>query len=289
VAACGPQADKLGVVEQATGHAFVSYVREDAHQVGQLQQVLEAHGIPVWRDTADLWPGQDWRWKIRQAITGNALVFIACFSSRSTARSSSFQYEELVLAIEQLRLRSPDVPWLIPVRFDDCAVPDLEIGGGRTVGSIQRADLFGNQRDTEILRLLAVVRQLLGLDLAEPDGGVSLETPDTAPKWVARTSGWLHWTAAQVYSIAYKPEIAAPLIRLTQAIGGDTASTASVLGRMPDSRKAAAILEAMGRHNALPILRAMDASQRALIMPYLAPEFRCNIAADDHGGSCRKP
>lgn len=274
---------KLEIVEQTTGHAFVSYVREDAHQVDQLQQVLEAQGIPVWRDTADLWPGQDWRRRIRQAITDNALVFIACFSSRSTARPKSFQYEELMLAIDQLRLRPPDVPWLIPVRFDDCAVPDLEIGGGRTVGSIQRADLFGSHRDTEILRLLAVVRQLLGLDPVEPGGGGSQEIPDTVPEWAARTSDWLHWSAAQVYSIAYKPEIAAPLIRLTQALGGDAAGTASVLGRMPDRRKAAAILEAMGRHNALPVLHAMDASRRGLIMPYLAPGFHYDMTADDHG------
>ena len=34
----------------------------------------------MWRDTADLWPGEDWRAKIRQAIICNALVFIACFS-----------------------------------------------------------------------------------------------------------------------------------------------------------------------------------------------------------------
>ena len=51
-------------------------------------QLLEAAGIPVWRDTADLWPGEDWRMNIRRAITDNALVFIACFSLVSLARSS---------------------------------------------------------------------------------------------------------------------------------------------------------------------------------------------------------
>jgi hypothetical protein len=65
------------------GRAFVSYVREDARRVDQLQQALETAGIPVWRDTADLWPGEDWQAKIRQAITANALVFIACFSGRA--------------------------------------------------------------------------------------------------------------------------------------------------------------------------------------------------------------
>jgi len=115
----------------------------------------------VWRDTADLWPGEDWRAKIRRAITGNALVFIACFSSRSVARVKSYQNEELLLAIEELRLRRPDEPWLIPVRFDNCAIPDRDLGAGRTLGSIQRADLFGERRDTAILRLVGTVLRLL--------------------------------------------------------------------------------------------------------------------------------
>jgi hypothetical protein len=39
-------------------------------------------------------------------------------------------HEELLLAIDQLRLRRPDDPWLIPVRFDNCNVPELELGAG---------------------------------------------------------------------------------------------------------------------------------------------------------------
>jgi hypothetical protein len=66
-------------VEKPAGHAFISYVREDSHEVDKLQRELEAAGISVWRDTADLWSGEDWRAKIRRAITDNALVFIACF------------------------------------------------------------------------------------------------------------------------------------------------------------------------------------------------------------------
>jgi len=80
---------------------------------------------------------------IRRAITDDALVFIACFSHKSLARNKSYQNEELTVAIEQLRSRRPDVPWLIPVRFDDCEIPDYDIGPGRTLRSIHRADLFG--------------------------------------------------------------------------------------------------------------------------------------------------
>jgi TIR domain len=144
------------------GHAFLSYVREDSSEVDVLQHALEEAGVRVWRDTRDLWPGEDWRARIRDAITGDALVFIACFSLRSVTREKSYQNEELALAIDQLRLRRPDVPWLIPVRLEECAIPDHDIGRGRTLSSIQRADLFGEHRDEALSRLVAAVLRILG-------------------------------------------------------------------------------------------------------------------------------
>jgi Mg/Co/Ni transporter MgtE len=89
---------------------------------------------------------------------------------------------------------------------------------------------------------------------------------------------------AQIYSVAYKPEIAAPLIRLTQALGGTTASAASMLGHMPD-QKAAAILEAMDRRNTLLILREMDPSRRGLIMEHLPASIRYLAASAAYAGT----
>ena len=137
-------------------------MREDSQKVDRLQQALEAAGVVVWRDTANLWPGEDWRVKIRRAITDNALVFIVCFSLASISRSKSYQNEELTLAIEQIRLRPPDDPWLIPVRLDECEIPYREIGAGRTITSFQHADLFGDRADESIERLVAAVLRILG-------------------------------------------------------------------------------------------------------------------------------
>jgi SpoVK/Ycf46/Vps4 family AAA+-type ATPase len=142
-------------------HAFISYVREDSRHVDLLQDRLEAAGVRVWRDTADLWPGEDWRAKIRQAIQNDALVFIACFSRQSLIRHRSYQNEELALAIDELHRRRPDDVWLIPVRFSDCEIPDLDIGQGRTLTSIQRADLFGDRAEEAVTRLVASVLRIL--------------------------------------------------------------------------------------------------------------------------------
>src|SRR5215472_13646406 len=151
------------------GHAFLSYAHVDAARADRLQRLLETSGIRVWRDTSDLWPGEDWRVRIRQAITEDALAFLACFSRASLDREAGYQNAEIALAIEQMQLRRPDVPFLIPVRFDDCAIPDLDLGGHRALGSIHRADLFGDDEDGNSVRLVEAVRRLLGRQ-PEPAG-----------------------------------------------------------------------------------------------------------------------
>lgn len=143
------------------GHAFISYVREDREKVDRVQSLLVGAGVRVWRDTADLWPGDDWRLRIRQAITDDALAFIACFSQASNARAVNGQNEELVLAVEQLRRRLPGNPWLIPVRLDPCEIPDLEIGGGRTLRSLERVDLFDDTWHAGAGRLVVGVSRIL--------------------------------------------------------------------------------------------------------------------------------
>lgn len=98
---------------------------------------------------------------IRRAITNDALAFIACLSSTSLSRDKSYQYEEIALAIDQLRQRRPGVSFFIPVRLDDCDLPDWDIGGGRTLGSIQQVDVFGAKATQGLARLITVVQNIL--------------------------------------------------------------------------------------------------------------------------------
>jgi len=190
------------------GHVFISYVREDSHQVDLLHRTLKAARIPVWRDAADLWPGEDWRGEIRRAITGDALVFIACFSRASLARDSSYQNEELTLAIEQMRFRRPGKPWLIPVRFDECEIPDWDIGGGRTLTSIQHVDLFGDLSGDATARLVEAVLRILGRHLEagacrheEPSPAGAAQAPLQPGFAVTLSAG--HTSA--VNSVAFSP------------------------------------------------------------------------------------
>jgi hypothetical protein len=172
-------------------HAFISYVHEDEELVDRLQDALEAAGVKVWRDKDDLPPGSDWATEIRQAITQRSLAFIACFSNASDSRARSYQYEELVVAVEQFRQLRPGEQWLFPVRFDDVPLPEYSLGAGRTMDSLHRTDLFGRRRDSNLIRLTAAINQRVGSQISvappRPDESGSLaEGPGRAIKRMLR-------------------------------------------------------------------------------------------------------
>ena len=125
----------------ATPRAFISYVSEDSTLVDQLQRDLEAAGIQVWRDKDQLAPGMQWKTAIRRAIR-NGTFFLACFSKASASRTKSYMFEELTIAIDELRQRSQDSSWFLPLKLNDCDIPDWDIGGGRNLRDIQYAELY---------------------------------------------------------------------------------------------------------------------------------------------------
>ena len=114
-----------------------------------------------WRDTESLWPGQDWKAKIRQAITDGAFAFVACFSSIGLAKRISGQYPELYLAAEEHRRRRPRVPWILPVRLDDCVVPTATSVAGRRSPTSSALDLFRADRDEQLARLVKAVKAII--------------------------------------------------------------------------------------------------------------------------------
>lgn len=123
--------------------------------------MLESAGIPVWRDTADLWPGKDWRARIRDAITRYALVFILVSPAIVLrARRATSARNSCPLLTRCVYVGRIIHGWYL-YGPTNCDVPDFELGAGRTLASIQRADLFGPSRDLAAGRLVAAVQRLL--------------------------------------------------------------------------------------------------------------------------------
>jgi hypothetical protein len=218
-----------------TGHAFISYAHANSGKVDQLQRALETAGIRVWRDATELSPGEDWHARIRDAITQNSLAFIACFSRQSVARMASYQNEELTLAIEEMRKRSPGVPWLIPVRLNDCDIPDRDIGGGRTLSSIHRADLFGPGAKASADKLVAVVLKILRRDSIAP-GAVGPPAPPTSTKSTTTKGSAAKRPSATVLNPAIN---ATPLGDPSEGVTHTNALPEK--GRLPNSRVASPV------------------------------------------------
>jgi hypothetical protein len=88
---------------------------------------------------------------------------VACFSNQSTAKDKSYQNEELILAVEEYRMRPPGRPWLFPIRFDEVDLPEFNLGAGKTLNDLQRTDLFGAKREPELARLSISISRVIGL------------------------------------------------------------------------------------------------------------------------------
>lgn len=136
---------------------FISYVRENSELVDKLQEDLEAHNIEVWIDRKDLGVGSRWKRQVRAAIHSGSF-FIACFSKEYHERDTTYMNEELTLAIEEIRIRPSDKTWFIPVKLNECDIPDREIGGGETLRDLTYTALYEDW-DKSIERIVTEIQQ----------------------------------------------------------------------------------------------------------------------------------
>ena len=141
-------------------HVFISYVRENRALVDRLATTLLVAGIKVWLDRDAIAVGSRWADAIRVAIREGAF-FIACFSAEYYERDRTYMNEELTIAIEELRQRSTDRVWFIPVLLSHCRVPDRAISSMETLASLQWVDL-AEDWETGIERILSVVKKPVG-------------------------------------------------------------------------------------------------------------------------------
>jgi formylglycine-generating enzyme required for sulfatase activity len=102
---------------------FLAHASEDKPAVLALHERLKQAGYKPWLDKKDLIPVQNWRSVIPKAIADSQL-FIACLSQRSIAKQG-FVQREFKMALNQYADRPPNSIYLIPLRLDECDIPDL--------------------------------------------------------------------------------------------------------------------------------------------------------------------
>jgi hypothetical protein len=118
---------------KATVQTFISYAPEDEEEVKSLYRKLFNAGFKPWMDKRDILPGERWDSSIRRAIRQSDF-FLACLSANSVNKLGWIQREiKVALDIWQEKLEG-DI-YLIPVRLEDCEVPE-------SLSGFQWVDLF---------------------------------------------------------------------------------------------------------------------------------------------------
>jgi len=123
-----PQTDRqLGTTREAQAElkqlrAFLCHASGDKPRVRDLYSKLAASGIDPWLDEKKLLPGQDWNRVITNAVRGSDVV-IVCFS-RASVMKSGYVQKEMRLALDVAEEQPEGTMFLIPVRLEECEVPD---------------------------------------------------------------------------------------------------------------------------------------------------------------------
>ena len=136
-------------------HVFISYCHENKATVDQLCNTLISNDVTVWVDWDNLNPGTPWKQAIQQAIH-HGDFFIACFSKEYNARDKTYMNEELSIAIDKLQQKPVDKVWFIPVKLNECEIPDIDIGEGVTLQDLQYVNLHEDW-DIGIQQILDVI------------------------------------------------------------------------------------------------------------------------------------
>jgi formylglycine-generating enzyme required for sulfatase activity len=144
--------------EKASLKIFLAHAREDENRVRELYQRLKTQGYSPWLDKVDLMPGQQWREEIPKAIH-NSSIFLACLS-QSTLIMEGYIQNEFRLALEQAATIPKHEIYIIPVKFDECELPTLEVGG-INLGDFQWVNYWEEGAFTKLEAALEYKRGLL--------------------------------------------------------------------------------------------------------------------------------
>ena len=112
---------------------FLIHAHSDRETVHKLYQRMARDGIHAWLDAERLQPGQDWQNKIRDAIL-ECEVILVCLS-RGFDEQHGYRHEELKLALEKANFLPHDEIFIIPVRLEECDMPE-------SLRHLHRVDLF---------------------------------------------------------------------------------------------------------------------------------------------------
>jgi len=112
---------------------FLIHAHKDRDAVRKFYQRLVKDGLNVWLDAERLEPGQNWQNEIRKALI-QCDVVIVCLT-RNFDKQRGYRHEELKLALEKAKFIPTDQISIIPIRLEECDMPE-------SLQHLHRVDLF---------------------------------------------------------------------------------------------------------------------------------------------------
>jgi hypothetical protein len=101
---------------------FLCHASDDKAAVRELYHKLEDSGFEPWLDEENLFPGQDWRREISNAVRDTDVVLV-CLSENSVNKAGYVQ-KEIKIALDVADEQPEGTIFIIPVKLEDCEVPD---------------------------------------------------------------------------------------------------------------------------------------------------------------------
>ena len=219
--------------------------------VNRLYTELTGRNIRVWLDQNEIKPGRRWKSEIWEGIRDGDF-FIACFSKEYSERDITYMNEELLIAIEELRLRPADRSWFIPVKLNECEIPNREIGPGETLRDLQYVALYEDWK-SGIGNIVEVIR----LEFSSEQEDSSSEVLDLEPIDIPENGE----SATDVYSEAIEYTGDDNFIKWRQLLKGARASASKFLVQWGRNE----VLSEQQEHNEEFVNKAVD-----LVSPYIS-------------------
>jgi hypothetical protein len=133
---------------------FMCHASGDKPIVREIYQRLTSDGFDVWLDETRLLPGQDWTEEIENAVSQSDVIII-CLSNQSINKQGYVQ-KEIKFALDVALEKPVDDIFIIPIRLDDCAVPQRLL-------RVQYADYFRPGGYDAMVRSLKHKAEQLGI------------------------------------------------------------------------------------------------------------------------------
>lgn len=101
---------------------FISYAKEDYIFAEKLYDFLKDSNLKPWLDKKEILPGQDWNYILRKSL--REANYIILLLSHTSVQKRGYIQREFKLALEYYEEKLEDDIYLIPLKIDDCEIPE---------------------------------------------------------------------------------------------------------------------------------------------------------------------